>query len=90
MRTVEGMERLFQSIRDVGFQRGPQRLVAGISGGIAAQYGMNVWLVRLLILVASLLPVVGVGAYLVAWAVTPWQDGSIPLEQALGGRRELH
>lgn len=82
------MDSIFESIRGLGFRRGPERLVAGISGGLAAQYGVNVWLVRLLVIVASLLPVVGVGAYVVVWALTPWQDGTIPAEQALGGGRE--
>lgn len=88
MRTVEGME-IFESVRHRGFRRGPQRLVAGIGGSLAEQFGLNVWLVRLLILVSFLLPVLGVGAYVLVWAVTPWQDGSIPLERALGGGRDL-
>ena len=44
------------------------------------------WLVRVLVLVSFLLPVLGVGAYLVAWALTPWQDGTIPLERVLDRR----
>jgi phage shock protein PspC (stress-responsive transcriptional regulator) len=46
---------------------------------------MNVWLVRLLVLISFLLPFVGVLLYLVVWFLTPWQDGSIPLERLLGG-----
>ncbi len=80
------MNRIFNAIRRAGFRRGPQRIVGGIAGGLAQSLHMNVWLVRLLILVASLLPVVGIGAYLIAWVLTPWQDGSIPLERSLGGR----
>lgn len=86
--TVEGMDSSFDPIHRLGFRRGPQRLVAGIGGGLAARLGLNVWLVRLLLLLASLLPVIGVGAYLVVWAVTPWQDDRIPLEQAVSGRRD--
>lgn len=82
------MNSIFESIRGLGFRRGPKRLVAGICGSLAEQSGLNVWLVRLLVLISFCLPVVGVAAYLVAWAVTPWQDGSIPLEEALGGRRD--
>lgn len=81
------MNSVFESIRGLGFRRGPRRLVAGICGGLAAQSGLNVWLVRLLVLISFCLPVAGVAAYLVAWAITPWQDGSIPLEEALRGRR---
>jgi phage shock protein C len=80
------MRSIFNSIRSLGFRRGPSRLVGGIAGGIAAATGLNVWLVRLLVLLAFLLPVVGLGLYLVIWALTPWQDGSIPLEQVLSSR----
>ncbi|MCP3427130.1 PspC domain-containing protein [Rothia sp. AR01] len=80
------MRQLFDSIRNAGFRRGPSRLVAGIGGGIAAATGLNVWLVRLLVLLAFALPFVGVGLYLAIWALTPWQDGSIPLERVLTGR----
>ncbi|MCK1802638.1 PspC domain-containing protein [Brevibacterium sp. R8603A2] len=79
------MRTFFDSIRSIGFRRGPQRLFAGIGGGLARQYGLNVWLVRLLILVSFMLPVLGVGAYLIAWALTPWEDGRIPVERALRG-----
>lgn len=86
--TVRGMDSVFESIRGLGFRRGPQRVVAGIGGSLAERYGLNVWLVRLLILVSFLLPVIGVGLYAVVWAFTPWQDGTIPAEQALGGPRD--
>lgn len=81
------MDSIFDSIRRLGFRRGPQRVVAGIGGSLAEQYGMNVWLVRLVILLSFLLPVLGVGLYAVIWVLTPWQDDTIPAEQALGGRR---
>ncbi len=77
---------LFDSIRKAGFRRGPQRILGGIAGGIAGRLGWNVWLVRLLILVSFLLPVLGWVAYVLVWALTPWQDGSIPLERSLGRR----
>ena len=83
VRSVEGMNSLFETMRNLGFRRGPQRLVAGIGGGIAAKFGVNVWVVRLLILLSFLLPVIGIAVYLLAWAVLPWQDGSIPLEKSL-------
>ncbi|WP_209323937.1 PspC domain-containing protein [Brevibacterium renqingii] len=82
------MRKFFDSIRRLGFRRGPDRMFAGIAGGLAEVTGLNVWLVRLLVLASFLLPVVGVGAYLVAWALTPWQDGSIPAEQIVSGRLE--
>lgn len=88
MRNVEGMRKLFDAIRNTGFRRGPDRVLGGISGSLARSTGLNVWLVRLLVLASFLLPVLGIGAYLVAWVLTPWQDGSIPIEQAFGGRLE--
>lgn len=78
------MTTVFQSIRDIGFRRGPRRLLAGIGGGLAEKFGLNVWLVRVLLLASFLLPVLGFGAYVVIWVLTPWQDGRIPLEQVLG------
>lgn len=80
------MGQIFDSIRNVGFRRGPRRVIAGIGGGLAEALGLNAWLVRALILVSFLLPVLGAGAYLVVWILTPWRDGSIPLERALGSR----
>ena len=80
------MSSLFDSIRKAGFRRGPQRLFGGIAGGLASRFGWNVWLVRLLILLAFLLPVLGWVTYVIVWVVTPWQDGSIPLERVLGRR----
>ncbi|MCR8669700.1 PspC domain-containing protein [Agrococcus sp. HG114] len=80
------MASFFDSIRRAGFRRGPQRLLAGICGGISARTGINVWIVRLVTLVLFLLPVVGWGLYLVLWVLTPDQRGSIPLERWLGRR----
>lgn len=79
------MNSLFESIRRLGFRRGPKRILGGIAGGLASLTGINVWLVRILVLLSFLLPVLGVGAYLVVWLITPWQDGSIPLERAVSG-----
>jgi hypothetical protein len=32
---------------------------------------------------------VGLGLYALVWVLTPWQDGSIPLERALGGTHRV-
>ncbi|HEY4556748.1 MAG TPA: PspC domain-containing protein [Enteractinococcus sp.] len=80
------MNSLFNAIRRLGFRRGPKRLLGGIAGGIASGLGINVWLTRLLVFLSFLLPVVGVLFYFVVWFLTPWQDGSIPLERLLGRR----
>ncbi|MGO1543729.1 MAG: PspC domain-containing protein [Gulosibacter sp.] len=81
------MSSVFDSIRKIRFRRGPQRVFGGIAGGLAETSGLNVWLVRLLVLISFLLPVLGVGAYLVVWVLTPWTDGSIPVERLFGGRK---
>ncbi len=81
------MNRVFDSIRRLGFTRGPSRLVGGIAGGIAARVTTNVWLIRLLVLLSFLLPVIGWVLYVAVWVVTPWTDGSIPLERWLASRR---
>lgn len=82
------MNTFFDSLRRISFRRGPRRLVGGIAGGLADRFGLDVWLVRVLVLVSFLLPVLGVGAYLVVWLLTPWQDDRIPLERVLGGRTQ--
>ena len=80
------MNTFFATLRGFRFRRGPQRLLGGIAGGLAELSGLDVWLVRVLVLVSFLLPGLGVGAYLVAWVLTPWQDGTIPLERVLDRR----
>ena len=62
-------------------------MLGGIAGGIASRFGINVWLIRLLVLVSILLPVRGWILYIVVWIVTPWRDNSIPLERMLEGKR---
>lgn len=82
-RSVNPMDSFFNSIRRMRFRRGPQRVLGGIAGGIANASNINVWLIRLLVLISFLLPFVGMVLYVVVWIVTPWQDGSIPLERSL-------
>lgn len=73
----------FDLVRAVPFRRTRPRLLGGVAAGIAAGTGANVWLVRLGLLVASLLPVIGVGAYVLAWVLLPWEDHTIPAERLL-------
>lgn len=77
------MTSFFDSIRGMGFRRGPGRVLGGIAAGLALELHARVGLVRLLVLLAFLLPGIGLGLYLVLWALLPWQDGSIPLERLL-------
>ena len=77
------MTSFFDTIRRSGFRRGPQRVLGGIAGGIAHRLGAKVALVRLLVLLAFLLPGVGLALYLILWVLLPWQDDTIPLERLL-------
>lgn len=77
------MRSIFDGIRKAGFRRGPNRWLGGICGGIAAALNAPVLLVRILMLIAFALPVIGWVAYVIVWLLTPWQDGSIPVERAL-------
>ena len=58
-------------------------MLGGIAGGLASRFGVNVWLLRVLILILFLLPVLGCILYVLVWLVTPWRDNSIPLERML-------
>ncbi|MDD9207478.1 PspC domain-containing protein [Georgenia sp. 10Sc9-8] len=78
------MNDVFTRIRRSGVRRGPQRLLGGVCGPIAARIGSDVWLIRGVVGVLFLVPPgIGVAGYLGAWVLLPWQDGSIPLERFL-------
>ncbi|PQZ96133.1 hypothetical protein CQ018_02300 [Arthrobacter sp. MYb227] len=77
------MDSFFNSIRSIPFRRGPKRLVAGIAGGISDKFGWDVTLVRIAVLLSFLLPVLGLGAYIVAWLLIPAQDDSIALQKII-------
>ncbi|MGO2052664.1 PspC domain-containing protein [Arthrobacter sp. MYb211] len=77
------MDTFFNQIRSIPLRRGPSRMVAGIAGGIADKFGWDVTLVRIGLLLSFLLPVIGIGAYIVAWLLIPAQDDSIVLQKLL-------
>lgn len=79
------MDTLFDFIRGLGFHRGPDRLVAGICGGIARQFGLSVGLTRLVCLLLFLVPGIGLGLYLFVWVVTPNPSGAIPVQRFIDG-----
>jgi phage shock protein PspC (stress-responsive transcriptional regulator) len=81
------MDKIFDFLRNLGFERGPKRRVGGIGGGLARKLDVNVWVIRFLLLLSFLLPFVGIGLYLVVWILTPWQDGRIPLERMFSSGR---
>lgn len=75
------MDSFFAFLRNLGFRRGPRRLLAGIGGGVADATGADPVLVRVLMILAMLLPVIGPTLYIVLWVLLPWQDGTIPLQR---------
>ncbi|ASN40944.1 MULTISPECIES: PspC domain-containing protein [Paeniglutamicibacter] len=79
------MDTFFNSLRSIPFRRGPKRLVGGVAGGISDKFGWDVTLVRIGLLLSFLLPVLGIGAYVVAWLLLPAQDDSIPLQKMIRG-----
>jgi len=48
-----------------------ERMIAGVCGGIAAYFGVDPTLVRILALATFLIPGSGVIAYLIAWVIVP-------------------
>ena len=54
-----------------------------MAGGIAEKFGWDVRLVRIGMLLSFLLPVIGIGLYLVLWLLLPYTDDSIVLERML-------
>ncbi|PFG19404.1 PspC domain-containing protein [Serinibacter salmoneus] len=79
------MDNVFNALRSLGLTRGPDRLLGGVCAGIAVKTGVDVWLVRALVLLLMLLPVLSWVVYAIVWILLPWQDGSIPLQRWLGG-----
>ncbi|HLS01244.1 MAG TPA: PspC domain-containing protein [Beutenbergiaceae bacterium] len=79
------MRSFFNVVRAIGFYRGPNRILGGIAGGIARQFGLPLAAVRIVMLILFLFPGIGVGTYLITWLITPNSMGGIPLERFLDG-----
>jgi len=65
------------------------RMIAGVSGGIADYFGIDPIIVRLGFVALALLGGSGVGIYLIAWLVMPhaYEDESAAVNALRGGRR---
>ena len=65
------------------------KMLAGVAGGIARHFGVDVTLVRVIIAALALLNGVGVALYIAAWLLIP-EDGSDQSVAAawIAGRRD--
>ncbi|BBE23679.1 hypothetical protein MN0502_25620 [Arthrobacter sp. MN05-02] len=72
----------FRWLRGLDITRAPDRWVGGVAGGIARRTGLDLALVRGLIVILSVFGGIGVLLYGLAWALLPEPDGRIHVEQA--------
>lgn len=79
--------KFFDALRRQPLRRGPQRLLGGVLGGIAAATTIDVAWVRIGFLLFCLLPGPAFVFYLVAWVVLPDRDGEIVLARMLARKR---
>jgi phage shock protein C len=80
------MEKFFSTVRGLGLQRGPQRWLGGVCGGIAAKLNVDVAFVRIAFLLLALLPGPAFIFYLAAWLILPDQRNAIVLQSFLENR----
>lgn len=79
-----GLHRLFAVLRRSPVRRDRTRgMLGGLCAGIGRSTGISVVAVRVIAVAVALLPGTVVGAYLLAWALLPDEDGSIHAERAL-------
>lgn len=75
----------FRWLRGLGITRAPDRWIGGVAGGVAHRTGLDLALVRGLIVVLAIFGGIGVLLYGLAWALLPEPDGRIHAEQAARG-----
>jgi phage shock protein C len=80
------MEKFFSIVRGFGLQRGPERWLGGVCGGIAAKLNVDVAFVRIAFLLLALLPGPAFIFYLAAWLILPDQRNAIVLQSFLDNR----
>lgn len=72
----------FRWLRGLDITRAPDRWVGGVAGGVARRTGLDLALVRGLIVILAVFGGIGVLVYGLAWALLPEPDGRIHVEQA--------
>jgi phage shock protein C len=80
------MDSFYRFLRAIPLRRGPNRWLGGVCGGIAAKFGWDPTLVRIVTLLLFLVPGIGVAGYLVVWLLLPNYDDSIALERLLANK----
>ncbi|WP_170068246.1 PspC domain-containing protein [Arthrobacter ruber] len=75
----------YRWVRGLDVTRTPDRWLGGVAGGVARRTGLDLALVRGLIVVLAVFGGIGVLLYGLAWALLPEPDGRIHLEQAHRG-----
>jgi len=71
-------------------RRREDRLVAGVAAGLAARTGIDVTVIRIAFVVASLLSLFGAAAYVVAWLLLPADGADSPIgTRAAADRRGI-
>lgn len=80
------MDKFFRIIRGLNFNRGPERWLAGVCGGMAAKFNVDVVYVRIGFLLFGLLPGPAFVIYLLGWLLLPAQNGKIVLQGFLENR----
>jgi phage shock protein C len=81
------MEKFFSIVRGLGLQRGPERWLGGVCGGLAAKLNIDVAFVRIAFLLLALLPGPAFIFYLAAWLILPDQRNAIVLQSLLENRQ---
>jgi phage shock protein PspC (stress-responsive transcriptional regulator) len=66
------------------------RLVAGVALGLARQYGVDVTLMRLLIVAACLFGGIGIPLYLAAWILISDEGTGISIANDLAAHAKTH
>ncbi|WP_081737775.1 PspC domain-containing protein [Arthrobacter sp. H41] len=79
---VPASNSFFSWLRSLGIVRAPDRWIGGVAGGLAARTGLDVVLVRGLLVILAVFGGIGVLLYGLAWALLPEPDGRIHTEQA--------
>ena len=59
------------------------RWVAGVAAGLAAYFGIDVGLVRVVLAVAALIGALGVVIYVVAWVLVPEQGEPLSIAEKI-------